>query len=251
MSETTNHWWAAKDFNMHWMGDWINEWIAGDAGHDYGITPQDKQALVDKIGTNPVEGSRAREHIVLVREILAIPSSLPGNVIECGVWKGASSCSLSLVCEMVGRKLLVCDSFRGLPEDGMKLHKAPHFGHAGCYKEGMFCGRFDEVRENIEKYGSINSCHFIPGWFSQSLKILSEPIVFAFLDVDLVSSTQDCLRYIWPLLPDGCLIFTDDAGDVDIDSIWFDYAWWFREFLCPPPGFVGSGCGLPITGNGS
>jgi hypothetical protein len=141
----------------------------------------------------------------------------------------------------------VYDSFQGLPDDSLKRHVTPHFGIYGYYKQGMFCGRLDEVRENIRRFGDFQVCDLIPGFFSDSLKALRNPLVFAFLDVDLVSSTQDCLRYIWPLLVEGGAIYTDDAGDMDVVRVFFDEAWWRRNLQCASPGYIGSGCGLPLN----
>jgi hypothetical protein len=189
----------------------------------------------------------AIQHVILAQEILAVPSSSPGDVLECGVFKGASSASLSLVCELVGRRLLVCDSFAGLPDDDMRLHVGAHMGIYGYYKSGMFCGLLDEVKSNIERCGAPHVCEYVVGFFSESLAALNRPIAFAFLDVDLVSSTQDCLRFIWPLLIDNCAIYTDDAGDLECVKVFFDDVWWRNTLGCAAPGFVGSGCGLPMS----
>jgi O-methyltransferase len=228
----------------------IDEFVDGDSGAEYGITASQRRELVSrffdntkkiKAATNPIQ------HVILAQEILAVPRSSPGDVVECGVFKGASSASLSLVCEMVGRRLLVCDSFAGLPDDDMQLHVAAHGGIYGFYKSGMFCGSLDEVKSNIERCGAPNVCEYVVGFFSESLRSLNRPIAFAFLDVDLVSSTQDCLRVIWPLLNDNCAIYTDDAGDLDCVKVFFDDAWWKNTLGCAAPGFVGSGCGLPFS----
>jgi hypothetical protein len=130
----------------------------------------------------------------------------------------------------------------------MERHLMPHTGHYGYYRQGMFCGSLDEVRDNIKVYGDITSCKFIKGPFSESLKVLSQPLVFAFFDVDLVSSTKDCLRYIWPLLVDGGTIYTDDWVDLDVVRVFFDEPWWRENLHCASPGYIGSGCGVPLGG---
>jgi hypothetical protein len=62
----------------------------------------------------------------------------------------------------------------------------------------------------------------------------------------LLSSTQDCVKYIWPLLADGGLIYTDDSADMEVIRFWFDEVWWQKELGLHSPGYVGTGCGLPI-----
>jgi len=228
----------------------IDDFVHGDAGTAYGLGRHDKLRLVEQFRRCNAEipsGTSPLVHIVLAREILRIPPESRGNVIECGVWKGASSAALSLVCRIAGRQLLVCDSFQGLPDDNLELHYGPHVGIYGYYKQGMFAGALEEVRHNIERCGDVGVCEFVPGFFAESLPTLREPLVFAFLDVDLVSSTRDCLKYIWPLLVEDGLVYTDDAGDMPVSRVYFDDAWWQDALGCPAPGLVGAGCGLPLN----
>ena len=233
-----------------WTAALAEEFIEGPCGAEYGVTAGEKRALVEAFVRNCREiqsGTAASVHIALARAILSIPPEVDGDVVECGVWKGASSASLSLVCARVGRRLKVCDSFEGLPDDGGQVHTGVHTGVYGYYQAGMFCGGQEEVRSNIERYGAIEVCDFVPGFFSESLGALSGPVAFAFLDVDLAGSTRDCLRALWPLMPDGAYLYSDDAGDLEVVGVYFDTAWWRETLGCEAPGFVGSGCGLPLS----
>jgi hypothetical protein len=183
----------------------------------------------------------------MAREILSIPSHIRGDVIECGVWQGASTASLSLVCHLIGRRLLVCDSFQGLSDEGLQLYLAPHSKTYGYLKGGMFYGSLAEVQANVNDLGRLEICDFVPGLFAESLNELNQPLVFAFLDVDLPFSFQDCLRPIWPLLVDNGVIYVDDVGCMNVVKVFFDDGWWQQHLGCPAPGLVGSGCGLPIS----
>lgn len=237
---------AATPWDAHVQEDFIN----GDAGKDHGLGPSEKENLVEQFHaiTSAVEsGTSPLVHTLLARAILSIPPDTQGDVIECGAWKGASTASLSLICAAAKRKLLVCDSFQGLPDDGEQLHKGLHTKVYGYYKEGMFKGALDEVQGNVELYGDMSVCQFIPGFFNVSLKAITDPIAFAFLDVDLVDSTKDCLRHIWPLLLDDGYIYSDDAGDLAVVRIYFDDSWWQKNLNTPAPGYIGSGCGLPLN----
>ncbi|MBI5396618.1 MAG: class I SAM-dependent methyltransferase [Verrucomicrobia bacterium] len=233
-----------------WGKQIIEDFIARDYGKDYGVTADERRQLAEQFARNTTQIAAATGavlHVVLAREILSIPPSRKGDVVECGVYKGASSASLSLVCRRTGRRLLVCDSFAGLPDEGGQLHVAPHAGIYGHYRRGMFCGRLEEVKANIAACGAPEACEYVVGYFAESLKSLHDPVAFAFLDVDLVGSTQDCLRHIWPLLVEEGAIFTDDAGDLACVKTFFDDAWWKQNLGCEAPGFVGSGCGLPLN----
>ncbi len=233
-----------------WNAALSDDFISKNYGEEYGLTRNDRAALLKQFQRNveSIEsGTTAMVHTLLAKEILSIPSSIQGTVVECGCWKGASTASLSLVCNIVGRRLLVCDSFEGLPDDSMQVHTAPHAGIYGYYQKGMYTGRIDEVQGNIRKYGVFEVCDFVQGFYSDSLKKLTQPIAFAFIDVDLVSSIQDCLRYLWPLLVEGGAFYTDDAGDLACVNVFFDERWWQENLQTRAPGYIGSGCGLPFN----
>jgi O-methyltransferase len=222
-------------------------------GKPYQIDRSTKKELVRKIkliNKSIPSGTSWIYHIILATEILKLPASasLEGHVIECGCWKGASTASLSLICSLAGRKLIVCDSFEGLPDGEDQITRNyPHLRVFGYYRKGMYEGRLEEVKRNIENFGDISVCEFKVGFFNESLKTLRSPIVFAFLDVDLTASMKDCIKYIWPFLVDGGCIYTDDSCDMEVVRVWFDEQWWQKEIGEKAPGYVGSGCGLPIN----
>jgi hypothetical protein len=79
----------------------------------------------------------------------------------------------------------------------------------------------------------------------------NEPIVLAFLDVDLIDSLKPCLEGLWPSLCVGARIYTHEAGNLAFISLYFDQAWWQEALHEDAPGFVGSGVGLPLGVHGS
>jgi len=222
-------------------------------GREHGVGNQAKKELLAKIQavcSQVPTGTAWIYHLILATEILKLPpvSQFPGDVIECGCWKGASTASLSLVCSMVGRRLVVCDSFAGLPDQETDLvRNYPHIGVYGYYKEGMYEGKLEEVQANIKRFGDLSVCDFRVGFFGESLATLERGIAFAFLDVDLTVSMQDCIRHLWPLMAEGALIYTDDSCDMEVVRVWFDEAWWQGVLGTKAPGYVGSGCGLPVS----
>src|ERR1700733_15000083 len=56
------------------------------------------------------------EQLCLVDDILKIPRDLPGAGTEPRRYRGPAPATLSLACRHAGRKLIVCDSFQGLPD---------------------------------------------------------------------------------------------------------------------------------------
>jgi hypothetical protein len=110
----------------------------------------------------------------------------------------------------------------------------------------MYSGSLEEVRSNIDRFGNLGVCNFIEGNFADTLPHFKTPVAFAFLDVDLEQSMKDCIRNLWPQLVDGGFVYTDDSCDMSVVKLWFNDAFWFEELGWKAPGYVGSGCGLPV-----
>jgi len=185
-------------------------------------------------------GSTYKAHLAMALKILETPPESVGVVMECGTWKGGCAANLSLVCKITGRKLMIYDSFEGLPE-GERGDREAHL-----YKKGDYTGMLDEVKSNISRYGSIDSCEFIKGWFKDTLPSLNQPVLLAYLDVDLEASLHTCVKCIWPHLIDEGYIFTDECGGTDYVALFYSERWWKTYFDRTPPGLIGAGTGLPL-----
>jgi len=185
-------------------------------------------------------GTSYKAHLAMAMKLLETAPDVPGDVIECGTWKGGSATNLSLVCKIVGRKLRIFDSFEGLPTG------EPDDREAKFYKRGDYMGTMDEVKSNISRYGAIECCEFVKGWFNETLPQLDFPILLAFLDVDLEASLDTCVRNIWPHLVDQGYIFTDECSGTNYTSLFYSEKWWSKHFNRVPPGLIGAGTGLPL-----
>ena len=60
-------------------------------------------------------GTSYKAHLAMAVKLLETPPTAKGVVVECGCWQGGSTVNLSLICDIVGRRLVVYDSFEGLP----------------------------------------------------------------------------------------------------------------------------------------
>jgi O-methyltransferase len=185
---------------------------------------------------------------LMAAKIMNIPPDVPGVLVECGCFKGGSTANLSLVAAACGRTLHVFDSFAGLPtpDEIDDSHLIVADMELRTYEKGDYFGALDEVRENVRRFGALDACEFHVGYFEDSFPSFHEAVVFAFLDVDLVSSEATCLRYIWPLLANGGRVFTDEAQHHAIAQLFYDSQWWRQEMGTAPPGLVGAGSGLGL-----
>ena len=223
-------------------------------GKNYNLNTNEKKRIAQHLKhsiSNIDSATDINIHFLLLKTVLALNPKRPSTIVECGVFKGATSVVLSIGAKITGRKLILYDSFEGLPdgEKNISHRYYPHLGVTGSYKKGMYKGALEEVKSNLLAYGHLDVCELRKGFFNKSLKKHKEKIDFLFLDVDLVSSTKDCILYLWDHLIDGCYCYTDDACDIDVVKVWFDDTWWKKNLKVKAPGYIGSGCGLPITSN--
>ncbi|MCG6915066.1 hypothetical protein LJE86_14225, partial [bacterium BMS3Abin03] len=47
-------------------------------------------------------------------------------------------------------------------------------------------------------------------------------------------------------LQDKCRMYVHEATSLTLVSLFFNKEWWKENLNSPAPGFVGSGCGLPL-----
>ena len=231
----------------------LDEFIYSDIGKKYNLSNQDKSKIVRRIQNALGKLNSATSidvQLEIGKKILELDVNKVNYIVECGCFQGASSVALSIFAKIVDRKLIIYDSFQGLPidEDKIDNRNYPHLKLTGKYTEGMYKATKKDVENNLKIFGEYENVILREGFFNNSLKNHSEKIDLLFLDVDLVGSTKDCVKYLWKYLIDNGYIFTDDACDIDVVSIWFDNKWWRENLDCDAPGYIGSGCGIPLGG---
>ena len=184
----------------------------------------------------------------MAAKILSTAKNKQGDIIECGAYKGASTANLSLIAKITNRTLEVFDSFQGLPETANidKKHMLIDNHQIHTYQKGTWYGSLNEVKKNIKKYGAIDSVNFNSGFFEKTLSNFSQPVIFIFLDVDLKSSLETCLKYLWPNLKSGSYLFCHESQHMEIASTFFDKDWWQKNLKSNPPCLIGAGNGLGL-----
>lgn len=195
-----------------------------------------------------------KELLVMVDFLLN--SAPEGCMVECGSYLGGSSAKLSLVAAATGRRLYVCDSFEGLPQptgtDGD--FSDAHSGSAQRFGAGDYAARREVVEANVRRSGNFEVCTFVQGFFSDSLpKLLQDAQIrpaFVFGDADLVASTRDILRNLWPVLRTGGRFYTHDANLLEFCEGVMDGAFWQNDLGQFPPVLFGAGYGLGLQAGG-
>lgn len=180
------------------------------------------------------------EVISFINTILSIPQHIEGCIIEAGSYKGGSTAKFSIAAKISNRRLVVFDSFEGIPEHNEPCAKSI-FGDEVFFSQGSYCGTLEEVKRNIDRFGELEVCEFIKGWFDNTMPKFSSPIVAIYLDVDLASSTRTCLKYLYPLLVPGGVLYSQDGDFPLVIDVFNDDEFWEREVGYPKPYVEGLG----------
>ena len=175
----------------------------------------------------------------ILREIFVLTDDRTGVIVEAGCFKGGSTAKLSIAAAEVGRRLVVFDSFEGLPEND-EPHDKTIFGEQARFAAGTYTGRLQEVSDNVARWGELDVCEMKAGWFDDTMPTFREPVAVAFIDVDLASSTRTCLRYLYPLLVPGGVIFSHDGHLPLCLQVLRDRTFW-DDVGGPSPIFTGLG----------
>lgn len=122
---------------------------------------------------------------------------IEGDIAEVGVYKGGSA---RLICEVKGdRSLHLFDTFEGLPDVGdidVLFHK------------GQFEASLEDIKNHLKKYSNV---HFYKGFFPATADpVKNKKFSFVHFDVDIYSSTFDCLNFFYPRMSKGGVIVSHD-----------------------------------------
>jgi hypothetical protein len=148
-------------------------------------------------------------------------NEVPGNIAECGVWRGGSMMIVALSLLARGdtsRSLFLYDTFEGMtaPTDKDKLRDGTtatavlnrHSPGTGNW----CCASLDEVRGNVLSTGyPSDKIHFIKGKVEDTIPgTLPGRLALLRLDTDWYESTKHELNHLFPLLDDRGVFILDD-----------------------------------------
>ena len=181
----------------------------------------------------------------VINSIFSIPPDSEGCIVEAGSYKGGSAVKFSLACRMAGRELVIFDSFHGFPEDDEFLDEMSSHIHKGSsaqklyFSKNALFGSLDEVKDNIRRYGCIDNCKFLQGWFKDTMPDFNRKISVIYLDVDLASSARACLKYLYPLLEERGVLFSHDGIFPAVIELFDDDRFWENEIGVKKPDIIG------------
>lgn len=154
---------------------------------------------------------RLGNYQALIERVLS--EGIRGDLIETGVWRGGASILARAVLKLSGvtnRRVLVADSFKGLPPPDPDQYPADSESSLHEYDELAIS--LEEVQENFRRFGLLDDqVVFVPGWFRDTMPTLAvERLAIARLDGDMYESTIDPLRHLFDRVTSGGWIIIDD-----------------------------------------
>jgi hypothetical protein len=154
--------------------------------------------------------------------VAAIEASIPGVIVECGVWKGGASLAMLLAQRAafgkVVRPVHLLDSFAGLPRVELRDGPLAAEWQAGADPEKFFdncTASRDELEACFAHHGFVFPDYVVwEGWFESTLPrlvcALDQPIALLRLDSDWYASTRLCLETLMPITSEGATVIVDD-----------------------------------------
>jgi hypothetical protein len=152
-------------------------------------------------------------------------AGIPGDIVECGVWRGGSMMAAALTLINIGdhnRSLYLYDTFEGMPEPasvdinlfgGSAVNKRNKMRKEGGSSEWCYAS-IEEVKHNLKETDfAENRLFFIKGKVEDTIpSTLPSRIAILRLDTDLYESTRHALHHLYPLLTSGGILILDDYG---------------------------------------
>jgi O-methyltransferase len=138
--------------------------------------------------------------------------NVPGDVVECGVWRGGL---IAAIAEVSGhdRRVHLFDSFEGLPQAKEIDGKEALLWQADKTSPFYFdnCNADESFAIQALKLANHNNFKIYKGWFQDTLHTYEgNNIAILRLDGDWYDSVKVCLEKLYPLVSEGGVIIIDD-----------------------------------------
>ena len=157
-----------------------------------------------------------------------VAAEVPGDIVECGVWRGGNCMLAALTLMALGdesRQVWLYDTFSGMTEPTDR-DRDVYGGDAQAMRDGSFSdeGRpapfqfvasLDDVKANMARTGFPESrTRYVEGPVEATLPdVRPGGIALLRIDTDWYEPTAHSMRHLYPLLAPGGVLLLDDYGD--------------------------------------
>jgi hypothetical protein len=192
-----------------------------EAGALVDLSPADRE-IVLRVSPYTMTGPERRASLLGAIDHV-VRHRIPGDIVECGVWRGGSMMAVALALMARGdtsRHLYLYDTFEGMSaptdEDRSANGESAQEQLARTDREHAVWAyaSLDDVQANVYATGYPREhIHFIQGKVEDTIpQTLPERIALLRLDTDWYESTRHELLHLYPLLSRHGLMIIDDYG---------------------------------------
>jgi len=157
-----------------------------------------------------------------------VSNRIPGDIVECGVWRGGSSMAMAMALleySDTSRTLWMYDTYAGMTEAtdvdmthwganaadllaAAKQHEAPEHSLV------LARASLEDVTANMQSTGyPVGRINFVKGPVEQTIPgVMPDQIALLRIDTDWYESTRHELRHLYPRLSPGGILIIDDYG---------------------------------------
>jgi hypothetical protein len=144
-----------------------------------------------------------------------LSEGIPGDLCECGAWRGGCSMFMRAVLKQDGcsnRVIWVADSFEGMPKPDANLYAAD-CGY-DLSQNDYLSVPLEMVKENFRRFDLLDEqVRFLKGWFRDTLPNAPiKELAVLRADGDLYESTMTTLTCLYDKVSPGGFIIIDDYG---------------------------------------
>lgn len=159
--------------------------------------------------------AKVLSHYEIYKKII----DLPGEIIECGIFKGASLSRLIMFRDLLessnSRNIIGFDTFEDFPETNYEKDKIKRNDFID--KAGKKSIPLKKLKENLYQRNLYENVRLIKGDIIETIpKFVKEnpelKIALINLDTDIYEPAEIILKYLYPHLVKGGIIMFDDYG---------------------------------------
>ena len=152
-------------------------------------------------------------------EIYKLIKDVPGAIVECGVFKGASLCRFAMFREILSnpfsKQIIAFDTFDAFPETSFLQDKKIRQRFVGYAGENSISKK--QLKQVLEHKGVNRSVKLIEGDITKTIPqyLESNPelkISLLNLDTDIYEPAVTVLEHLYPCLTRGGILLLDDYG---------------------------------------
>jgi hypothetical protein len=194
------------------------------ANYQYDITDIESdtvfQNIYSKVKDNTLVGIE-RCYALYKSVKYVLDNKIPGDFVECGVWRGGSCMLIAYTLMENGvtdRIIWLYDTFNGMVKPGEndgEYEKVLWEGYKISLEKNKWClGEYEEVVNNLRSTGyPFHNFQLVKGKVEETIPS-SIPGIIAILrlDTDWYESTRHELEYLYPLLQGKGVLIVDDYG---------------------------------------